>query len=103
MGVYLSKRADYIKLYLALWLVAFMGLWVNFFREFSRPFRVASISYFLVYLAAVVGAYFILAPLVKNRSLTFERSKWLPFLPVLLLLLHWLFQQMPVFEQQQDQ
>lgn len=94
MGVYLSKRADYVKLYLALWLVAFMGLWVNYFRDFSRPFRVATISYFLVYLAVGAGAYFILAPLLKNRSLTFEKNKWLPFLPVLLLLLHWLFQQM---------
>ena len=40
MGVYLGKRADHVKLYLALWLVAFLGLWVNFFREFSEPFRV---------------------------------------------------------------
>jgi hypothetical protein len=94
MGVYLSKRADYVKLYLALWLVAFMGLWVNFFRDFSEPFRVTTISYFLVYLAALTGAYFILVPLFKNRAITFEKSKWLPFLPVLLLLLHWLFQQM---------
>jgi hypothetical protein len=94
MGVYLSKRADYVKLYLALWLVAFMGLWVNFFRDFSEPFRVATISYFLVYLAVLTGAYFILAPLFKNRAITFEKSKWLPFVPVLLLLLHWLFQQM---------
>jgi hypothetical protein len=75
MGVYLSKRADFVKLYLALWLVAFMGLWVNFFREFS-------------------GAYFILAPLLKDRAITFEKSKWLPFVPALLLLLHWLFQQL---------
>ena len=94
MGVYLSKRADYVKLYLALWLVAFMGLWVNFFREFSEPFRVTTISYFLVYLAVLIGAYFILAPLLKNRAITSEKSKWLPFLPALLLLLHWLFQQM---------
>lgn len=94
MGVYLSKRADYVKLYLALWLVAFIGLWVNFFREFSEPFRVTTISYFLVYLGALTGAYFILAPLFKNRAITFEKSKWLPFIPALLLLLHWLFQQM---------
>ena len=94
MGVYLSKRADYVKLYLALWLVAFMGLWVNFFREFSEPFRVSTISYFLVYLGALIGAYFILAPLLKNRAITFEKNKWLPFVPALLLLLHWLFQQM---------
>ena len=94
MGVYLSKRADHVKLYLALWLVAFMGLWVNFFRDFSRPFRVATVSNFLVYLAVVVGAYFILAPLLKGKAITSEKSKWLPFLPVLLLLLHWLFQQM---------
>ncbi len=94
MGVYLSKRVDYVKLYLAMWLVAFMGLWVNFFRDFSQPFRVATISYFLVYLAVVVGAYFILAPLLKNRAVTSEKSKWLPFLPALLLLLHWLFQQL---------
>lgn len=94
MGIYLSKRADYVKLYLALWLVAFVGLWVNFFREFSEPFRVATVSYFLVYLAVLIGAYFILAPLLKNRAITFEKSRWLPFLPALLLLLHWLFQQM---------
>jgi len=94
MGVYLSKRADYLKLYLAVWLVAFLGLWVNFFREFSEPFRVTTISYFLVYLGALAGAYFVLAPLLKNRSITSEKSKWLPFLPALLLLLHWLFQQM---------
>ncbi len=94
MGVYLSKRADYVKLYLALWLVAFMGLWVNFVREFSEPFRVATISHFLVYLAAAVGAYMILAPLLKGRAISFEKSKWLPFLPVLLLFLHWLFQQL---------
>jgi hypothetical protein len=94
MGVYLSKRADYVKLYLALWLVAFMGLWVNFFRDFSEPFRVGTVSYFLVYLTVLIGAYFILAPLFKNRAVTFEKSKWLPFLPVLFLLLHWLFQQM---------
>lgn len=94
MGVYLSKRADYVKLYLAVWLVAFMGLWVNFFREFSEPFRVATISYFLAYLTVVVGAYLILAPLVKNRAVTFEKSRLLPFLPALFLLLHWLFRQM---------
>jgi hypothetical protein len=94
MGVYLSKRADYVKLYLSLWLVAFIGLWANFFREFSEPFRVTTISYFLVYLAALIGAYFILAPLMKNQGITFEKSKWLPFMPALLLILHWLFQQM---------
>ncbi len=94
MGVYLSKRADYVKLYLALWLVAFMGLWVNFFLNFSEPFRVTTVSYFLVYLAVLIGAYFILAPLLKNRAITSERSKWLPYVPALLLLLHWLFQQM---------
>jgi hypothetical protein len=94
MGVYLSKRVDYVKLYLALWLAAFMGLWVNFFREFSEPFRVSTISYFLVYLGVLIGAYFILAPLLKNRAMTSEKSKWLPFVPALLLLLHWLFQQM---------
>ena len=94
MSVYLSKRADYVKLYLALWLVAFIGLWVNFFREFSEPFRVSTISYFLVYLGVLTGAYFILAPLLKSRAITSERSKWLPFLPALLLVLHWLFQQM---------
>lgn len=94
MGVYLSKRADYVKLYLALWLVAFMGLWVNFFRDFSEPFRVSTVSYFLVYFTVLIGAYFILVPLFKNRAVTFEKSKWLPFLPVLFLLLHWLFQQM---------
>jgi len=94
MSVYLSKRADYVKLYLALWLVAFMGLWVNFFSHFSEPFRVTTISYFLAYLAVALGAYFILAPLLKNRAITFEKSRWLPFIPVLLLLLHWLFQQL---------
>lgn len=94
MGVYLSKRADYVKLYLALWLVAFMGLWVSFFRNFSEPFRVSTISYFLVYLGVLAGAYFILAPLFKNQAITFEKNKWLPFVPALLLLLHWLFQQM---------
>jgi hypothetical protein len=94
MSVYLSKRADYVKLYLALWLVAFMGLWVNFFHEFSEPFRVTTISYFLGYLVVLTGAYFILAPLLKNRAITVEKSRWLPFLPVLLLVLHWLFQQM---------
>jgi len=94
MSVYLSKRADYLKLYLALWLVVFIGLWVQFFAEFSEPFRVGTISYFLVYLGALIGAYFILAPLLKNRAITFEKSKWLPFVPVLLLVLHWLFQQM---------
>jgi hypothetical protein len=94
MGVYLSKRADYVKLYLALWLVAFMGVWVNFFREFSQPFRVTTISYFLVYLGVLTGAYFILAPLLKNRAITVEKSRFLPFLPALLLLLHWLFQQL---------
>jgi hypothetical protein len=94
MGVYLSKRADYVKLYLALWLVAFLGLWVNLFHDFSEPFRVTTVSYFLVYLAVLIGAYFILAPLRKNQAITFEKSKWLPFLPALLLFLHWLFQQM---------
>ncbi|HEX7502967.1 MAG TPA: hypothetical protein VF451_06070, partial [Acidobacteriota bacterium] len=94
MGVYLSKRADGVKFYLALWLVAFMGLWVNLFREFSEPFRVSTVSYFLVYLAVLIGAYFILAPLMKSRAITAERSKWLPFIPALLLLLHWLFRQM---------
>ena len=94
MGVYLSKRADHVKLYLALWLVAFMGLWVKFLREFSEPFRVSTISYFLAYLAVLVGAYFILAPLLKGKAITAEKSKWLPFLPALLLLLHWLFQQL---------
>ncbi len=94
MGVYLSKRADGVKFYLAFWLVAFMGLWVNFLREFSEPFRVTTISYFLAYLAVLTGAYFILAPLLKNRAITFEKSRWLPFLPALLLLLHWLFQQL---------
>jgi len=94
MAVYLSKRADGVKFYLALWLVTFLGLWVNFFREFSGPFRVATISYFLVYLVVLTGAYFILAPLLKDRAITFEKSKWLPFVPALLLLLHWLFQQM---------
>lgn len=94
MSVYLSKRADYVKLYLALWLVAFIGLWVNFFREFSEPFRVSTISYFLVYLGVLTGAYFILAPLLKTRAITSERSKWLPFVPAFLLVLHWLFQQM---------
>jgi hypothetical protein len=94
MGVYLGKRADYVKFYLVLWLVAFMGMWVNFFRDFSEPFRVTTISYFLVYLGVLLGAYFILSPLLKNRAITFEKSKWLPFIPALLLLLHWLFQQM---------
>jgi hypothetical protein len=94
MSVYLNKRADYVKLYLALWLVAFIGLWVSFFGVFSEPFRVSTISYFLVYLGALTGAYFILAPLMKNRAITSERSKWLPFVPALLLILHWLFQQM---------
>jgi hypothetical protein len=94
MGVYLSKRADYVKLYLALWLVAFMGLWVNFFHEFSEPFRVSTISYFLVYLGVLTGAYFIVAPLIKNRAITAEKSKWLPFVPALLLSLHWFFQQL---------
>jgi hypothetical protein len=94
MSVYLNKRADYVKLYLALWLVAFMGLWVNFFREFSEPFRVSTISYFLVYLGALTGIYFIMAPLLKNRAITAEKSKWLPLIPVLLLFLHWLFQQL---------
>ncbi len=41
MGVYLSKRADYVKLYLALWLVAFMGLWVNLFQR-VQPARSGS-------------------------------------------------------------
>jgi hypothetical protein len=94
MSVYLNKRADYVKLYLSLWLVAFFGLWVNFFHEFSEPFRVSTISYFLVYLGILTGAFFIMAPLLKNRAITSEKSKWLPFVPVLLLLLHWLFQQL---------
>jgi len=94
MGVFLSKRADYVKLYLALWLVAFMGLWVRLFAQFSQPFRVTTISYFLAYLAALVGAYFVLAPLLRGKAITAEKSKWLPFLPALLLLLHWLFQQL---------
>ncbi|MCX6553440.1 MAG: hypothetical protein NTZ12_00270, partial [Candidatus Aminicenantes bacterium] len=94
MSVYLNKRADYVKLYLAVWLVAFIGLWVNFFREFSEPFRVSTISYFLVYLGILLGAYFILAPLLKNRAVTAEKNKWLPFVPAWLLFLHWLFQQM---------
>ena len=94
MSVYLSKRADYVKLYLALWLIAFIGLWINFFAAFSEPFRVSTISYFLVYLGALIGVYFIVSPLVKNRAITAEKSKWLPFVPVLLLVLHWLFQQM---------
>ena len=94
MGVYLSKRADYVKLYLALWLVAFMGLWVNLFQQFSQPFRVTTVSYFLVFLAVLTGAFFILAPLLKGKAITTEKSRWLPFLPALLLLLHWLFQQL---------
>ncbi|HSQ36194.1 MAG TPA: hypothetical protein VLQ89_09415 [Candidatus Binatia bacterium] len=94
MSVYLNKRADYVKLYLALWLIAFLGLWVNFFGVFSEPFRVSTISYFLVFLGALIGAYFIVAPLLKNRAITAEKNKWLPFIPVLLLVLHWLFQQM---------
>ena len=94
MSVYLCKRADHVKLYLALWLVAFIGLWVNYFGEFSEPFRVSTISYFLAYLVVAVGAYFILAPLLKGRAITSEKNKWLPFLPALLLLLHWLFLQM---------
>jgi hypothetical protein len=94
MSVYLNKRADYVKLYLAAWLVAFIGLWVNFFREFSEPFRVSTISYFLAYVATLLGAYLLLAPLLKNRAITAEKSKWLPFVPALLLFLHWLFQQL---------
>jgi hypothetical protein len=94
MSVYLNKRADYVKLYLALWLIVFSGLWVSFLTAFSEPFRVSTISYFLVYLGVLTGAYFILAPLLKNRAITAEKSKWLPFVPVLLLILHWLFQQM---------
>jgi hypothetical protein len=94
MSVYLSKRADYVKLYLALWLIAFIGLWVNFFGAFSEPFRVSTISYFLVYLGVLTGAYFILAPLLKNRAITSEKNRWLPFVPALLMLLHWIFQQM---------
>jgi hypothetical protein len=94
MSVYLNKRADYVKLYLAVWLVAFIGLWVNFFREFSEPFRVSTISYFLAYAAILLGAFFMLAPLLKSRAITAEKSKWLPFIPALLLLLHWLFQQL---------
>jgi hypothetical protein len=94
MGVYLSKRADYVKLYLALWLVAFMGLWVNLFQQFSQPFRVTTVSYFLVFLAVLAGAFFILAPLLKGKAITAEKSRWLPYLPALLLLLHWLFQQL---------
>ncbi len=94
MSVYLNKRADYVKLYLVLWLIAFIGLWVNFFSAFSEPFRVSTISYFLVYLGALTGAYFLMSPLLKNRAMTAEKSKWLPFVPVLLLVLHWLFQQM---------
>jgi hypothetical protein len=94
MGAYLSKRADTVKLYLALWLVVFMGLWVRLFAQYSQPFRVTSISYFLVFLTVAIGAYFILAPLVKGKALTAEKSRWLPFLPAMLLLLHWLFQQL---------
>jgi len=94
MSVYLSKRADSVKFYLALWLVAFLGVWVNFFREFSSPFRVATVSYFLVYLGIFVGLYFILSPLLKNQAITAEKSRWMPFVPVLLLTMHWLFQQM---------
>jgi hypothetical protein len=94
MGVYLSKRADYVKLYLALWLVVFMGLWVNLFQQFSQPFRVTTVSYFLVFLAVLAGAFFILAPLLRGKAITTEKSRWLPFLPALLLLLHWLFQQL---------
>jgi hypothetical protein len=94
MSVYLNKRADYVKLYLALWLIAFIGLWVNLFGAFSVPFRVSTVSYFLVYLGALIGAYFIVSPLLKNRAVTAEKSKWLPFVPVALLVLHWLFQQM---------
>ena len=94
MSVYLDKRADYVKFYLALWLVAFIGLWVSFFAVFSEPFRVSTVSYFLVFLGSLTGAYFILAPLLKNRAISAEKSKWLPFVPVLLLVLHWLFQQM---------
>lgn len=94
MSVYLSKRADSVKFYLALWLIAFLGVWVNFFREFSSPFRVATVSYFLAYLVIVIGAYFILSPLLKGRPITAEKSKLLPFIPALLLALHWLFQQL---------
>jgi hypothetical protein len=94
MSVYLSKRVDYVKFYLALWLVAFLGLWVNLFREFSTPFRVATVSYFLAYLVIVIGAYFILSPLLKGRPITAEKNRLLPFVPALLLALHWLFQQL---------
>jgi hypothetical protein len=94
MSVYLNKRADYLKLYLSLWLVAFTGYWVAFFAEFSEPFRVGTVSYFLAYLAALVGVFFIVTPLLKGRAVTSEKSRWLPFVPLLLLVLHWLFQQM---------
>jgi hypothetical protein len=94
MAIYFSKRADYIKFYLALWLITFLGLWVNFFREFSEPFLVSTISYFLVYLGILTGAYFILSPLLKNQAITTEKSRLLPFIPAMLLALHWLFQQM---------
>ena len=94
MGIYLSKRVDYVKLYLALWLVAFTGLWVKSFHEFSSPFRVTTISYFLVFLVPLIGVYFMLAPLLKNQAITSEKNKWLPFVPALLLVLHWLVQQL---------
>jgi hypothetical protein len=94
MGIYLSKRADYVKLYLALWLVAFTGLWVKSFHEFSSPFRVTTISYFLVFLVPLIGVYFMLAPLLKNQAVTSEKNKWLGFVPALLLVLHWLLLQL---------
>jgi hypothetical protein len=94
MGIYLSKRADYVKLYLALWLVAFTGMWVKSFHEFSSPFRITTVSYFLVFLVPLIGLYFMLAPLLKNQAVTSEKNKWLPFVPALLLVLHWLLQQL---------
>jgi hypothetical protein len=95
MENYFCKRADYVKFYLSLWLVAFLGLWVNFFTEFTAPpFRVGTISYFLVYLGIFIGAYFILSPLMKNQAITTEKNRLLPFVPAMLLALHWLFRQM---------
>ena len=37
MGIYLSKRADYVKLYLSLWLVAFLGLVAYFVQRLFPP------------------------------------------------------------------
>jgi len=89
-----TSRSDWVKFYLSLWFIAFMGYWVNGFAQFTAEFRPATISYLLGFLIVLLGIYYLLYPLLKNTAFTAERSRLLPFVPAALLALHWLFMQL---------